>query len=446
MAISDTIKTDLLLKKLYGVTKTDTAANKSPGNEATASPALNRGDLVWTQAASIPTTAAAVNDIVQSYQSSSKVQCVGNTTTNKISGTVYPTWNTGLTNWIPPEFDTANITNSYRVKVYYGATGLNDPATSGGTQISADGSGGTGEWYFDYQAGTLNFIGGTIPAGMSDTSIIYVYGYRYVGLTGVTHVPNLTVDGSLMVSSRDIISDLDSLSARITSAGGAGSAAGAAAVSVTSAEFVSLQNSLSAAINTVSNTLSNEISVRAVAEAALSARITSAAGAGGAAVSVTSADLTSVSAALESHINSVSAAVNTVSNNLSKEISIRTSAVNAVSNSLSIETANRISAVNVVSNALSIETALTDVLSATARWDIEHLFPPSESPAFRTSSCASSGNLPSIISFTRDQSKRSCPAGTGVCVVKRLFSASSSLDQPRERSSSIAKVQCPSLR
>jgi hypothetical protein len=184
MAISDAIKTDLLYKKLFGVTKTDTSTNKTPSNEATASPFINRGDKTWTQASLIPTTAAATTGIVQAYIGSSKIETVGDSTTTKISAIAFPTWNTGLTDWIPPEFDTANVTNTYRVKVYYGVTGLSDPATSGGTQIFADGSGGIGEWYFDYQSGVLNFIGGTLPAGMISTSIIYIYGYRYIGTKG----------------------------------------------------------------------------------------------------------------------------------------------------------------------------------------------------------------------------------------------------------------------
>jgi hypothetical protein len=183
MAISDPTKIDLLYKKLFGVAKTDTSTNKSPSNEAIASPFINRGDKTWTQAALIPTTAAAVTGVVQSYITTARIQCTADTTTTAIGG-VYPTWRTGLTDWIPPEFDTANVSNTYRVQVWYGASGVSNPASTGGTQIFADGSGGTGEWYFDYQAGILHFLGGTIPTGMTGSSVIYIYGYRYVGLSG----------------------------------------------------------------------------------------------------------------------------------------------------------------------------------------------------------------------------------------------------------------------
>lgn len=207
MAVSDSIKVDLLLKKLYGVSKTDTSANKSPSNEAISSPLLIRGDTIWTQANSIPTTAASLSGVVQSYLTTSRIQCVADTTSQRISGTVYPTWRTNLANWIPTEFDTVNVTNSYRVRVYYGAAGLSDPATTGGTQIFADGSGGTGEWYFDYQSGILNLIGGTIPSGMTAASVIYIYGYRYVGSTTVnTLQPPINANISLTTTGTGIVS------------------------------------------------------------------------------------------------------------------------------------------------------------------------------------------------------------------------------------------------
>jgi hypothetical protein len=80
MAISDTSKIDLLYKKLFGVTKTDTATNKSPSNEAIASPTLIRGDKVWTQASGIPAVAADTPGIVQGYLTTARVECTADTT------------------------------------------------------------------------------------------------------------------------------------------------------------------------------------------------------------------------------------------------------------------------------------------------------------------------------------------------------------------------------
>jgi len=186
MAISATQYIDLLYKKLLGVDKTDLPANKSAAGETIASPLMLRGDILWKQSDQIPATAAAVTNIVQAYTGTNTVTATADNTTTAVGG-VFPTWKTGLTNWIPPEFDTVNLSNTYRVQVYYGASGLSNPQTSG-TQIYADGSGGTGEWYFDYKAGTLNFIGGTIPTGMTGSSVIYISGYRYVGQVGTNYL------------------------------------------------------------------------------------------------------------------------------------------------------------------------------------------------------------------------------------------------------------------
>jgi hypothetical protein len=196
MAVTDATKVDLLLKKLAGVAKTDTAANKSIANESIASPALNRGDSIWLNAYLVPPTANATIGTVTGYLQNNRVECTADTTSQKMSGTVYPTWKTGLTDWIPPEFDTVNVTNSYRVKVYYGASGLLDPSTSGGTQIFADGILGAGEWYFDYQAGILHFYGNSIPTGMTGSHVIYVFGYRYVGPKGLDYA--FKIDSSVM--------------------------------------------------------------------------------------------------------------------------------------------------------------------------------------------------------------------------------------------------------
>ena len=184
MAVTDATRVDLLLKKLAGVAKTDTAGNKSVSNESIASPTLNRGDSLWLNAYLVPATANATIGTVTGYLQNNRVECTADTTSQRMSGSVYPTWKTGLTDWIPPEFDTVNVTNSYRVKVYYGASGLTDPSTSGGTQIFADGILGTGEWYFDYLAGILHFYGNSIPTGMTGSHVIYVFGYRYVGPKG----------------------------------------------------------------------------------------------------------------------------------------------------------------------------------------------------------------------------------------------------------------------
>jgi hypothetical protein len=178
MAILDSAKVDLLYKKLFGVAKTDTPVNKGASNESIASPAINRGDKIWTLASSIPSTAAAVDSIVQSYQTTTAVQCTADNTTTAIGG-VYPTWKTNLTDWIPPEFGA-----TYFVAVYADTSGVANPVSTG-TQMFDSGIGGVGEWFFDYQSGVLNFIGGTIPATLTSAKVVYITGYRYIGEIGL---------------------------------------------------------------------------------------------------------------------------------------------------------------------------------------------------------------------------------------------------------------------
>ena len=372
MAISDAQKVDLLYKKYAGAAKTDTAGNKSPGNEATPSPEIVYSDKVWTETSSIPSTAAAVASIVQAYQTTSKVTCTSDTTTVKVSG-VYPTWKTGLTNWIPPSFDTVNSPSTYAVKVYFAASGTSDPTT--GTAASADGVGGVGEWNFDYASGVLNFIGGTIPTTLTSnpTWVVYVTGYRYIGKNLVQALSDAGGAGAAAVSvtsaelastSATLESHISVVSAAVTTVSQAVSVETAARisadnalsiridsisqnVSVTSADLASAKSNLYSAINVVSNALSIEISDRISADNALSIRIDSISQN----VSVTSADLASAKSNLYS-------AINVISNALSDEISNRISAVNRVSHNLSNEISDRQSAVRVVSNALSQEISV----------------------------------------------------------------------------------------
>jgi hypothetical protein len=198
MAISDTQKVDLLYKKLFGATKTDLATNKSPSNEAIASPLLIRGDTVWVQSSSIPATAAALANVVQAYQTTSRVQCTADATTTAISS-VYPTWKTGVTDWIPPEFG-----STYFVKVYADTAGTADP--TGNTALSDAGISGVGEWYFDYVSGVLNFIGGTIPASLTASKVIFITGYRYIGTKGISASAssNVANTANALTNARDI--------------------------------------------------------------------------------------------------------------------------------------------------------------------------------------------------------------------------------------------------
>ena len=87
-----------------------------------------------------------------------------------------------LTDWIPPEFGA-----TYFVGVYADTSGVANPVATG-TQMFDSGIAGVGEWFFDYQAGVLNFIGGTIPTALTVSKVVYITGYRYVGEIGLSTI------------------------------------------------------------------------------------------------------------------------------------------------------------------------------------------------------------------------------------------------------------------
>ena len=199
MSISTAQYIDLLFKKLNGVAKTATATQKSPSNESIASPPLLRGDIIWMQSDQIPATAQVVAGVTQGYLTTGRIECTPDTTVPTIGG-IYPTWLTNLTDWIPQEFG-----STWPVKIYVDTAGAVNPAATG-TQIFSPGIGGAGEFFFDTQAGLLNFIGETIPSTLTAGKSIFVIGYRYVGLLGVTNLPDGTSIGNLEITGNTIVS------------------------------------------------------------------------------------------------------------------------------------------------------------------------------------------------------------------------------------------------
>ena len=194
MALADSTKVDFLWKKLgFGVAKTAPPANKEAFNESIPSPLLMRGDRVWQSSGDIPgVKPAATSSIVQIYQDaaggSATVEC-----TEDLTAPDNQTWKTNATDWIPTEFG-----STYLVKVYVDTAGAASPQSTG-TQLFQAGSGNEDGWFFDYQAGILNFNGANIPSQI-DTGVtgksIYIVGARYIGPFGVgggTSIGNITV-------------------------------------------------------------------------------------------------------------------------------------------------------------------------------------------------------------------------------------------------------------
>jgi hypothetical protein len=208
MAISQAQYIDLLVKKLYGVATTDNAENKSPSNESIPSPDLNRGDTLWTQADQIPDVAGNVTNLSLQYGNSNPIQCTPDITSvpilNAFSQAIYPAWLTNTTDWIPPEFG-----GSYSIRAYVGPANIANLTGANVTFISSSGEGSApnpGEFYFDYQAGLLYFIGETIPNVLTTGNVVYITGYQYTGLTGVTNLPSNTTIGNINIVDTSISS------------------------------------------------------------------------------------------------------------------------------------------------------------------------------------------------------------------------------------------------
>jgi hypothetical protein len=208
MSISQAQYIDLLVKKLYGVATTDNAENKSPSNESITSPDLNRGDTLWTQADQIPDVAANIANLSFQYGNTNPVQCTPDTTSvpilNAFGQPIYPTWLTNATEWIPPEFG-----GSYSVQAYVGPANISNLSGANVTFISSSGEGNApnpGEFFFDYQAGLLYFIGETIPNVLTTGNVVYITGYQYTGLTGVTNLPNNSNIGNINITATTISS------------------------------------------------------------------------------------------------------------------------------------------------------------------------------------------------------------------------------------------------
>lgn len=211
MAVSIAQYVDLLFKKLQGVAKTANATTKSASNESIASPAFLRGDIIWMQSNQIPGTAQAVTDIANTRTGSDSVECVADTTVPPI-GSIRPTWLTNVTYWIPQEFG-----STWLPKIFVGPTGAAN-IESTGTQIFSAGSGGTGEYYFDTQAGVLNFIGETIPAVLTAGNVVYVSGYEYIGDLGVGNISSANI-GNLSISNTTITTTLANGNITLTATG-----------------------------------------------------------------------------------------------------------------------------------------------------------------------------------------------------------------------------------
>jgi hypothetical protein len=205
MALSTTEQLDFLWKKVgFGVTKTDTAANKLAFNEAIPSPLLLRADKLWAQASEIPNARPdTTSTIVRIYKDGTGSWTPTAKLIEDTAASDNRTWKTNLTDWIPPEFG-----STYLVSVYIDNDNATTPQTTG-TRIFAAGASGISndEWFFDYQSGVLHFIGTNLPtaiaSGVTGKSI-FISGARYVGKFGISSADTLTANSVVITSSANI--------------------------------------------------------------------------------------------------------------------------------------------------------------------------------------------------------------------------------------------------
>ena len=198
MAASTEQKLDYLLKKIgYTASKTGLAEDsslsgtkKAPFAEAIPSPLVTPSTTIWNESASIPTTPPGSDTAqVRVYLAgtSGHRMTVDSTVSGSRAFIAYSTYNNTSTailgDWIDPQFG-----DSYIIKVYKG-----DP-NSGGVLLSAAGAGSNDTWFFDYSSGVLNFNGTVIPSGVTDTNI-YIVGYRYIGVKGLS-TAGITTSGT----------------------------------------------------------------------------------------------------------------------------------------------------------------------------------------------------------------------------------------------------------
>ena len=76
-------------------------------------------------------------------------------------------------------------------------------APSSGTQLFSTGSGNDDEWFFDYEAGVLHFIGANVPSSVSG-KVIFIEGARYIGSKGIASANSFTTVGAKTVQANTI--------------------------------------------------------------------------------------------------------------------------------------------------------------------------------------------------------------------------------------------------
>jgi len=198
MAVTDAQKVDYLWKKVgFGVAKTDTSAIKSASNEANASPLLIRGDTLWVNSDLIPATAPSANTaIVRVYAGTTAIQMV-----NDATSSTNRTWVTNLPDWISSEFG-----STYQPRLWAAPSATANAAATG-TRLFPDGSGNADAWFFDPQAGLINFDDTNVPTAVAG-NVVFIEGYVYIGLRGVSNISSSNFLDNITINTTTISTDI----------------------------------------------------------------------------------------------------------------------------------------------------------------------------------------------------------------------------------------------
>lgn len=169
-------KVDVLWKLLgFRRARTDSVLNKLASDETEVSQLIISPPEIWVNADAIPSTKPGTNSAIVLLYSEFE-------TAEDMTSSSKRTWKTSLSNWIPPRFGT-----TYTANVYIDTAGSSNPAANG-VQVPATGLVGKGEWYMDYQAGILHFIGLELPTALTGANSVFITAARYDGDTGFTGV------------------------------------------------------------------------------------------------------------------------------------------------------------------------------------------------------------------------------------------------------------------
>jgi hypothetical protein len=199
MTISINQQVDFLWKKLgYGVAKTEVPGLKDASNESIISSPFIPGNKIWVETTGIPPVIPTTSTTIVTVTT---VPCVMD-----ITSTDYRTWLTGFTDWVPIDFG-----STYLVKVFLAPAASINPQVDG-IQLFSAGTNNNDEWFFDYEAGVLHFIGTNLPNHVFTGQKIFISGARYTGVKGLGVLStgtfgNLSFSGYTMSSSGNIVLD-----------------------------------------------------------------------------------------------------------------------------------------------------------------------------------------------------------------------------------------------